>query len=226
MFDAMAGHIGGISATSAWWSATARTRTRRCACSSTWPRAPTASKADNLARSFGLRPQSYWDQLSGVAGSPQSAKIAQIGTDVRNVQTFGKLASAVISSITDVGTYVIDTGYNKLPYWDAIAQHPQDGHQRKETRDFLTTHGIIAESMMGDLTRWTGENIRHNWSGMLAQSTMKLSLMNAWTDTLRRAFSLTMMQGWRACRRPSGASSPSGTARTWSAPASRKPTGA
>jgi hypothetical protein len=49
--------------------------------------------------------------------------------------------------------------------------------------------------MMGDLTRWSGDTIRHNWSGMLAQSTMKLSLMNAWTDTLRRAFSLTMMQG-------------------------------
>jgi hypothetical protein len=40
---------------------------------------------------------------------------------VRNVQTFGKLAGAVISSITDVGTYAVSTGYNKLPYWDAIA---------------------------------------------------------------------------------------------------------
>ena len=152
------------------------------------------AQVGNLPRSFGLKPQSYWDQINGTASAPASARLAQIGTDVRNIQTFGKLASAVISSITDVGTYMVTTGYNKLPYWDAIANIGKTV-KSAEARDFLTTHGIIAESMIGDLNRWTGDNIRQNWSGRLAQSTLKLSLMNAWTDTLRRAFSLTMMQG-------------------------------
>jgi hypothetical protein len=154
-----------------------------------------AQRADGEAkRVFGMRPQSYWEQLSGVAGTPQSARIAQVGTDLRNSQTFGKLGSAVISSITDFGTYLISTGYNKLSYWDAIANIGKTAAS-KDARAFLTTHGIIAESMMGDINRWTGDNIRQTWSGRIAQSTMKLSLMNAWTDTLRRAFSLTMMQG-------------------------------
>lgn len=152
------------------------------------------TKPDNLARSFGLKPQSYWDQINGTASSPQSARIAQIGTDLRNIQTFGKLASAVISSITDMGTYVITTGYNRLSYWDSIANIRKTAASA-EARDFLTAHGIIAESMIGDLNRWTGDHLRQTWSGRLAQSTLKLSLMNAWTDTLRRAFSLTMMQG-------------------------------
>lgn len=152
------------------------------------------TKPDNLPRSFGLRPQSYWDQVNGTAGSPVSARLAQIGTDMRNIQTFGKLASAVLSSITDVGTYFVTTGYNRLNYWDSIANIGKTAAS-KQARDFLTTHGIIAESMIGDLNRWTGDNIRQTWSGRLAQSTLKLSLMNAWTDTLRRAFSLTMMQG-------------------------------
>lgn len=158
-----------------------------------------AAKADgrdvgDLPRSFGMRPQSYWDTLNGTASSPASARLAQIGTDMRNVQTFGKLAGAVISSITDVGTYVVTTGYNKLPFWDAVGNIGKSAGSA-EARDFLTTHGIIAESMIGDMNRWTGDNIRQTWSGRLAQSTLKLSLMNAWTDTLRRAFSLTMMQG-------------------------------
>lgn len=150
--------------------------------------------ADNLTRSFSLRPQSYWDMINGTASSPASARLAQLGTDVRNIQTFGKLAGAVISSVTDLGTYFVTTGFNRLSYWDAVRNYGKVAGSA-ETRDFLTAHGIIAESMAGDLNRWTGDNIRQTWSGRLANSVLKLSLMNAWTDTLRRAFSLTMMQG-------------------------------
>lgn len=158
-----------------------------------------ASHADgrnvgDLPRTFGLRPQSYWEQMNGTASSPQSARIAQIGTDVRNVMTAGKLAGAVLASVTDLGTYMVTTGYNKLPYWKAISNIGKLATSR-DARQFLTAHGIIAESMIGDLNRWTNDNIKATWSGRIAQSVLRLSLMNAWTDTLRRAFSLTMMQG-------------------------------
>lgn len=158
-----------------------------------------AAKADgrqvnDLPRTMGVRPQSIWDTVNGAASAPQSARIAQVGTDVRNVMTAGKLAGAVLASITDVGTYFATTHFNKLSYWDAAANIGKLAAS-KETRRFLTAHGIIAESMMGDLNRWTSDNIKATWSGRIAQSVLKLSLMNAWTDTLRRAFSLTMMQG-------------------------------
>lgn len=153
-----------------------------------------AERAGGSERSFMLRPESYWDQVSGNAGAARSARMAQLGTDARNIQTFGKLGSAVISSVTDLGTFFVTTGYNKLSYWDAVKNITKSASS-KDARDFMTAHGIIAESMIGDLNRWTGDNIRQNWSGRLANSTLKLSLMNAWTDTLRRSFSLTMMQG-------------------------------
>lgn len=142
---------------------------------------------------FMNNPQAYWDVVTGVTGTPSSAKLAQIGQDIRNVQTFGKLAGAVISSITDLGTMMVTTGYNKLSYWDLFKNVGKQASG--ETREFLTQHGIIAESMIGDLNRWAGENLLNNWSGRLANSTMKLSLMNAWTDSMRRGFSMTMMQG-------------------------------
>lgn len=149
---------------------------------------------DTLPRVFGLRPQSYWDSINGAASSPQSARLAQIGTNIRNIQTFGKLQKALLASITDFGTYVVTTGYNKLPYWQAISNIGKVAAS-KDLRSFLTAHGIIAESMAADLNRWTNDNIKATWSGRIAQSTMRLSLLSAWTDTLRRAFSLTMMQG-------------------------------
>lgn len=153
-----------------------------------------ADRADHgIDRTFGMLPQSYWDVLSGTTGAPVSGRIAEIGTHLRNIQTFGKLAGAVLSSVTDLGTYFVTTGYNRLSYWDSLKNIGRqfDG----DTRDFLSMHGIIAESMISDLNRWSGDNIRQTWSGRLANSTMKLSLMNAWTDTLRRAYSMTMMNG-------------------------------
>jgi hypothetical protein len=154
-----------------------------------------AARADGgkVERSFLNRPQAYWDIMSGKAGAPDSARLAAVGQNIRNVQVFGKLAGAVISSITDLGTMAVTTGYNRLPYWDMIKNVGKQASP--EVREFLTSHGLIAESMIGDLNRWAGENIANNWSGRLANSTMKLSLMNAWTDTMRRGFSMTMMQG-------------------------------
>ena len=39
-----------------------------------------------------------------------------------------------------------------------------------------------------------GRQHQNNWSGRLSNSTMRLSLLNAWTDTLRRYFGMTMMR--------------------------------
>ena len=154
-----------------------------------------AEHADRAVdRTFLMRPETYWDVLTGVTATPQNAKIATLGANARAIQTGGKLGGAVISSITDVGTFVVTTGYNKLPYWDALANVGKAAFS-KDARDFMTTHGIIAEQMAGDLNRWTGDQVGQTWAGRLANSTLKLSLLNAWTDTLRRGFQLTMMQG-------------------------------
>lgn len=153
-----------------------------------------ADRADNgVTRVFGNKPQAYWDIINGTTGAPESANLASIGKHIRNVQTFGKLGGAVISSITDMATMLVTTGYNKLGYWDLLKNTIKAGG--KEAKEFANMHGMIAESMIQDLNRWQGENIANNWSGRLANSTMKLSLMNAWTDTMRRGFSLTMMAG-------------------------------
>lgn len=150
-------------------------------------------------RVFANRADAYWRVLNGTSGQAVSASVANVGTTIRNIETFGKLQGAVLSSVTDLGTYFVTTGYNKLGYWDAIKN--LGAATTADTKAFMNTHGMIAESMISDLSRWTGENIAQTWSGKMASSTMRLSLMNAWTDTLRRAFSLTMMEGMGRLRR-------------------------
>lgn len=189
MYDAMLGHIGGISRDIGLVERYGPNPTQQMKL-----QFDLAEKADNgIKRSFGLHPQSYWDVLSGKAGMAENGNLAKIAQDARNIQVFGKLAGAVLSSVTDVGTYFVTTGFNKLSYWESLKNVGKQFDS--DTRDFLTMHGIIADSMVSNLNRWSGDNIKNNWSGRLANSTMKLSLMNAWTDNLRRAFSMTMMNG-------------------------------
>jgi hypothetical protein len=189
MYDAMVAHVGGMARDIALIERYGPNPNQQFRLQN-----DIAAQADQGGkRVFGNKAEAYWDILTGVTSTPESARIALVGQTTRNIQTFGKLAGAVISSLTDLGSIMVTTGYNKLPYWDLLRNTIKGG--TKEGKEFAAAHGLIAESMINDLNRWAGENIRNDWSGRLANSTMRLSLMNAWTDTLRRGFSMTMQQG-------------------------------
>jgi hypothetical protein len=189
MYDAMIGHIGGMARDIGLVERYGPNPAQQFRLQN-----DLAIKADQGGkRVFGNKAEAYWDLVTGATASPESARVAQVGQTIRNIQTFGKLAGAVISSITDLGSVMVTTFYNKLPYWDLLKNTVKG--MGVEGREFANAHGMIAESMINDLNRWAGENIKNTWSGRLANSTMRLSLMNAWTDTLRRGFSMTMQQG-------------------------------
>jgi hypothetical protein len=87
----------------------------------------------------------------------------------------------------------ITTGYNRLPYWQLVKDI--GAQTSKANREWMSTHGMIAESVMSDLNRWSGDNLGSNWSGKMASTTLRLSLLNAWTDALRQGFTLSMNAG-------------------------------
>lgn len=154
-----------------------------------------ADKAGSVKnRSFGNSPEAYWNILSGKTSSPENLAIANAGQNVRNIQTAAKLGGAVITSLTDVGTIAATLHYDRLPYFDMLKNI---GKQLdKDHRQFLQAHGVIAESLAGTMNRWTGDHMTNSLTGKVANSVMKLSFMNAWTDGLRGAFASTMMQGF------------------------------
>lgn len=145
-------------------------------------------------RALGNTPQAYWGILSGKTSSPENARLAAVGQGVRNVQTAAKLGSAIVSSLTDIGTIAATLHYDRLPYFQMLKNIGKN--LDADHREFLQAHGVIAESLTSTLNRWTGDHLTNNLTGRVANSVMKLSFMNAWTDGLRRAFSATMMQGF------------------------------
>jgi len=157
-----------------------------------------AQRADGVGtaanRSLGNTPEAYWAIASGKTGSPENATIGKYAQDARNVQTAAKLGGAIVSSFTDVGTIAATLHYDRLPYFAMLKNIGRNFG--KDHRAFLQAHGIIAENLTSTLNRWTGDNMTHSLTGRVANSVMKLSLMNAWTDGLRSAFSATMMQGF------------------------------
>lgn len=193
LYDAMIGHVGSISRNIGLverYGPNPETQFRL--------QADLAQRADGAGtvknRAVGNTPEAYWDILSGKTSTPQNEKIAQAFQDVRNVQTAAKLGSAVISSLTDAGTIAATLHYDRLPYFAMLKNIGRN--LDKDHREFMKAHGVIAENLTSTLNRFTGDNLTHSLTGRIANSVMKLSFMNAWTDGLRGAFSATLMQGF------------------------------
>jgi hypothetical protein len=142
---------------------------------------------------FTIEPQTYWDMITGKVGTPKNETMARHFETVRNLQTAAKLGGAIISSVTDLGTLALTAAYNRLPYWQMLKDVAAQGDSA--TREFMSTHGMIAESVSDAMNRWSGDNIGQNWSGKAANAVMRLSLLNAWTDGLRQGFTLSMNAG-------------------------------
>lgn len=169
-----------------------------------------AKNADNGGKLvFGSSLEAHWRNLTGAASSaaewrvnlPVLGDITGAGVArglgaVRNLHVASKLGSAVISSITDIPTFFATSHYNKLSYFEAVGNLRRFANplERSAAMDFMGTHGLMAESLMQSLDRFSGDYLSASMTGRLSHTTMKLSLMNAWTDWLRNAYRMTHMQ--------------------------------
>lgn len=149
-----------------------------------------ASKAEHFGAA-GTTTDEMWSTLNGEAFVPKSVSVARGFQIAKDAQVWGKLGQAFISSVTDIGTYFVNTGYCKLPFFHAFENLLSTWS--KADKEFAARAGLIADSVAGDVNRWTADNIGFGWSGKIANATMKMSLLEAWTNGLRRAFGLNMM---------------------------------
>ena len=121
LYDAMSGHVGRVARDIALVERYGPNPNAQMRLQFDLAAKADGTPVDNLRRTTFMRPQAFWSQLNGDANAVASHTLAKLAQHARNVQVFGKLGGAVISSITDLGTYVVTTGYNRLPYWSAIA---------------------------------------------------------------------------------------------------------
>lgn len=155
-----------------------------------------ALKADVGVKRFGqwlVTNEQQWAVLSGKSGQVQHQRLADVAQGARNVQVFGKLGSALLSSITDIPSFFVTTRFNRLPVIDSALNLVRA--LGKDTREFANRAGIVSDSLIADMNRWSESNLKDGWTSKLANATMKVSLLQGWTDAIRRAFSVSMMGG-------------------------------
>ena len=151
----------------------------------------TKSGESDLVGPFLVRTQDMWDALTGVTGHAVNVRLAEVAQGARNVEVFGKLGSALLSSVTDLPTYFITTGFNRLGFAESLTNLVRAFG--KDATEFANRGGLVAESVISDMNRWAESNVGKGWTAKLTNATMKASLLEAWTDALRRGFSITQM---------------------------------
>lgn len=157
-----------------------------------------AQKADGVgtwaSRAAGNQPEAYWKIATGATGSPENRLIARVGQDLRNVQTAAKITWGPLSAFGDIGTIAQTLHFNNIPYFQMVQSVRKT--LKAEHRAEMVSHGIVADSLVHTLNRFTGDHMAHGLSGRITNGVMHASLLNAWTDTLRGAFSDVLMHNW------------------------------
>lgn len=146
------------------------------------------------ARSAGNTPEVYWKMATGATGTPEHRLVARIGSGMRNIQTAAKITMGPLSAMGDAATIAQTLHFNKIPYFQALGAL---GRQfSAEHRATLAAHGVVADSLVNTLNRFAGDHLTHGLTGRITNGVMRVSLMNAWTNTLRGAFSDVLMHNW------------------------------
>lgn len=140
-----------------------------------------------------------WDTLNGTTAQPVSATLAQVGQGVRNFVTAAKLQGVMLSAITDAPLQVVTAKANGIPLGKATGTI-FNGFGR-EKRSVARSLGIGMDEIAGEMTRWHANNLAQGWTQKLANTTMRATLVEGWSNALRRGFSLSLSERLASMRK-------------------------
>lgn len=149
-----------------------------------------AEQGDNTTgnRRSGATLDMVWDTLNGTTSQPVSAKMAQVFQAVRNITTAAKLGSAMLSAISDAPLQVIVAKSAGVPLGKAMSSlFAGIGSERKA---LARTLGISMDEIAGEMNRWNADTLAQGWTRKMANVTMRASLLEGWSNALRRGFGL------------------------------------
>ena len=128
-----------------------------------------------------------WMVLNGDSGriAPGRELFADFTQGQRNLEVFDKLQSGFITTQMDFLNYFGCSGVDRFPMLQAVPNLTTAFGV--EDKDLLPRALVIAETFFHGLLRWADGHVGKGWTGMLANATMKDSLLKAWTQTVRRA---------------------------------------
>lgn len=134
-----------------------------------------------------------WKTLNGDANALYGGReiLASVSQGARNMEVVGKLQSTLLASVSDVSTYFISARMNKVPLLTATANLIRAWGD--DSIELATRAGMMADVLSSGIIKWGEANVGEGWTGKLANFTMKVSLLDAWTNGVRRASTINMM---------------------------------
>lgn len=154
------------------------------------------SKALDASNTFG-RVASAWGEASGLTSAPASFGAAQLGTQIRAVQSWAKLAGAVVSSVGDLATRASALHYQGQPLaaaWrDSIGELFNRSRDRRQLaamvdagldgmHGHLAAAGVAEDMPAGKIARVNAAFYR--WQGM------------TWWSDMAKAGTARMLMRW------------------------------
>lgn len=161
-----------------------------------------AKVAANLKRIAPTRPvtspaalKRTYDYLSGSLGVVESDLMAGIFGGMRNLQTASRLGSAIISAIPgDSVTAGLAANYNGIAPTAVLSRLVKSMVKDDEqlARQLNLTSAAVLESTLG-AKRFSDEIVGEGLTGRLAETVIRVQGLQAWTEGLKRAFSMEFM---------------------------------
>nr|WP_313010730.1 hypothetical protein [Brucella intermedia] len=141
--------------------------------------------------------QRTFDALSGKLGVPQNELLAGIGGGLRNLQTASRLGSATIAALPgDSFTMSFAANHNGIPATAVLGRLVKDLANDEQAEAIARQVNLTAAAVMDNALgskRFADEIIGQGITARVADTIMRASGLNTWTEGLKRAFSMEFM---------------------------------
>ncbi|WP_060538566.1 hypothetical protein [Pseudomonas sp. NBRC 111125] len=158
----------------------------------------TARKKDGIGNGyfsgteFGATPDMVWNVLNGTLGVPVNARFAEFNQGIRNFMVAAKLQATLIASVVgDLQSLAITSVYHGLPVGKTLVSAIKS--VSADYRAEAARMSLGMDSITNDLVTFHTDNLSSGWTSKLANSTMKLTLLEGWTTAMRRGLSVQLM---------------------------------
>ena len=135
----------------------------------------------------------YADGVESTAGFRGQNLATALSGGARSINTASKLGSAALSATTDVSTVFATAKYNNMSF-TKVMKRALELMPDEEKQKWAISKGVVADSWMGEMggSRYA-EAAGIGWAQNMASKVIRMSGMQLWTDSFRRAFQLEFL---------------------------------
>jgi hypothetical protein len=147
--------------------------------------------------------ETLYSEVSGAGKTAGSQIVAESFDTYRSMNTAARLGSAVITSITDIGTQALTAIYNGLPVTRMFGNELRSLNPASATdRRMALRAGLGVQQFIGAVNRWGMDGLAQDaqvsgriarYAQGMAAGVMKLSGMNALTGAGQQGFGTVML---------------------------------